>query len=175
MDIHLPRIDRLIATIRQESASGRFFITYKDLKRTVTKEVIVAVVSTFNHPVHRRSMVVERILEKGLIVFSILASMREEHQIFAFIEHDELDSRLPMEKEQVLRITSTVGDRFWREVQWEFLPYEFQKNDHHRCIRDQVILPFLKETTKAEGAFGEIYETVIASAQQTLLPEQVSL
>ena len=131
------------------------------------------IVDGFDYPEHRRFVVVARILEEGLRVFAILTWMRKEEQICHFLEHNELDSRLPMEEGQVHRIAPQVRDQFWKEVQWEFLPHKFGRNDGHRVIQDRVILPFLKDVKQAEGASGEISKCTIAFSQQALLSEDV--
>ncbi|KAL9118496.1 MAG: hypothetical protein Q9187_004957 [Circinaria calcarea] len=165
------RLYQILSSLRQESASGHHFVSYVDLKRSVTQTLVSDVIDGFDYPEHRRFMVVARILEEGLRVFAILIWMHDEEQICHFLEHNELDSRLPMEEGQVHRIAPQVRDQFWKEVQWEFLPHEFRMNDGHRIIQDRVILPFLEDVKQAEGASGEISKCTIAFGQQTLLSE----
>ena len=78
-----------------------------------------------------------------------------------------------MEASQVRRISNEVNERFWTEVQWEYLPYDFTVTSDHRIIHDKVILPFLEEIRLAEGASGEIFKSVIAENQQSLFLEKV--
>ena len=133
------------------------------------------IVNGFDYPEHRRLTVVAKILEEGLRVFAILTWMHQEEQICHFLEHNELDSRLPMEEGQVHRIAPQVRDQFWKEIQWEFLPHEFSRNDGHRIIQERVILPFVEDVKQAEGASGEISKCTIAFGQQTLLCENVRI
>jgi hypothetical protein len=173
METPSARLRQLLSSFRQRSAGGGFFVSYHDLTQGVTKSLVSDVVDQFYFPEHRRSAAVTTILKRGLIVFSILVWIYQEDQISHFIENDELDSRLPMEEGQVIRIAAGVSDRFWKEVQWEFLPYKFKKNDYHRLIDGRVILPFLEEFLQEEGVSGEIFKSTIPAAQQTLLPCKV--
>jgi len=167
------KLFHLLSSLRQESSSGACFIVYEDLKQAVDRNLVSDVLEGFFQPEHRRATATLTIIEKGLKTFSILAWMRQENLITHFMENNELDARLPMEESQVRRVSNEVAERFWTEVQWEFLPHEFRKADYHRVIRNKVILPFTGETKMAEGASGEIYKSALAGPLQFFLPGKV--
>ena len=167
------RLFQRISSLRQESSSGHHFVGHEDLCQAISKELVSDVLHGFYEPKHRCQIAVTRILEKGLRVFSILAWIRQEKLISRFIEHNELDARLPMEKSQVLRVSDKIDQRFWTEAQWEFLPHKFSKTDYHNVLHDKIILPFTTEIKVTEGASGEIYKSTIATRQQSLLPPNV--
>jgi len=167
------RFRKTLASIRHESSGGRYFISPYDLKEQVTKDLIFDTVSECPFAVQHYHLITQRILERGLKLFSILVWMGQEDHMVPFVEHDELDSRLPMGEEQVLRIAPRLEKRFWEEVQWEFLPHMFVKGDYHRRIHDKSVLPFLEELSRAEGSYGEILESRITLSQQTFFPDKV--
>lgn len=167
------KLFRRLSSLRRPSSSSQHFVVVEDLRQAVNDELVADVLDEFYLPQHRRAAAVQTIISRGLIVFSILIWIRQEHLISCFVEHDELDARLPMEASQVSRVSDEVAERFWTEVQWEFLPYTFRAASDHRIIHDKVILPFLEETRLAEGASGEIFKSVIAKGQQSLFSEKV--
>ena len=119
-----PRTDelrRLVGSLRHKASSERFFIVFDDLQQTVSELLISGVLHEVQHPKHQHSNLVSTIVEHGLKVFSVLAWIHQEEKIVSFIEHGELDTRLPMDEHQVRSIDKTVQDRFWNEVQWEHL------------------------------------------------------
>ena len=171
MDTPATALRRLLSSLRQESTGGRHFISPYDLRECVKRSHIAAIVNNFYHPEFRRDGVVTRIVKDALKLFCILVWLGSEDQVVHFLDHDELDARLPMEEEQVLRISSVIDSRFWKEIQWEFLPHEF--SNFHRRIRDRVILPFIKDDKRSEGASGEVYQTTIAGSHHEFHPDQV--
>ena len=50
----------------------------------------------------------------------------------------------------------------------------FLKDDFHRVLRDEMILPFITEDQHAEGASGELSKSTIQISQQSFLPKMVS-
>ena len=167
------KISAVLTSIRQESASGHYYINYNDLQKVVSQELVENSIESFYQPEHRRTTAVREVLEKGLRVFSILIWIQQEHLLAYFFEYDELDARLPMEESQVRRVNEHISERFWNEVQWEYLPHTFKRSKHHIFLHDRMILPFIKEIKLSEGAFGEIYKSTIASSQQSLLSSEV--
>lgn len=169
------KISAVLASVRQESASGHYFINYHDLQNVVSQELVEDSLESFYQPEHQRATAVREVLEKGLRVFSILIWIQQEDLLAHFFEHDELDDRLPMEESQVRRVNEHISERFWNEVQWEHLPHTFKRTEHHTFLYDRRILPFIKEVKLSEGGFGEIYKSTIASSQQSLLSSKVLL
>lgn len=163
----------LLHSLRQQASSERFFIVFDHLLKTLSKDLVSGVLDEFEHPKHQHSHLVSTIFDRGLKVFSILTWINQEERILSFVKHDELDARLPMDGHQVSQIDSKVQDRFWKEVQWEYLPYHFTKDDFHHVIRDQVIMPFITEFPHDEGAAGEIFKSTIHVSQQSFFPQKV--
>jgi hypothetical protein len=169
------KLRETLRSIRQRSVSGRFFTSYSHLKSKLTKSLISDVITDIYISELHRSRVVANILGEGLVVLSILSWLHEEEEISHFIDHNELDRKLPMEQIQINRIAPNVSDRFCTEVQWEFLPHVFEKNAYHRKIRPEMILPFVAEQRLGEGAGGEIFKCDIEATQQDFLPREVAL
>ena len=177
MEDALSKLRHVLSSLRQESVSGYHFVPYQRLKAEVTEDLVADAIAQFYHPKHHGSRVVHTVLQDGLRVFCILVWLHSEQMLVDFIERNILDSRLPMVADPV-----SVGfdirwplKRFSNEVQWEYLPHIFGKDDYHRKIHDREILPFINETVLAEGASGVIYKTTIALSHQTLLPEKVRI
>jgi hypothetical protein len=164
---------QLLGSLRQQASSKRFFIVFDDLRRNLSKDLVSGVLAELEHPKHQHSNLVSTILDYGLKVFSILAWINQEEHILSFVKHDELDARLPMDENQVCQIDSQVQDRFWKEVQWEYLPYHFRRDDFHHVIRDLVIMPFITEDQHDEGAAGEIFKSTIHASQQSFFRQKV--
>ena len=163
----------LLDSLRRQASSERFFIVFEDLRREISESVVSGVIHEFDHPRHLHSKLVSTIVERGLRVFSILAWMHQEVKILSFIKHDCLDARLPMDEQQVSLIDGEVHHRFWKEIQWEYIPYRFVSGDFHRIVRDQVIIPFLSEQQWEEGSGGDLFKCTIPVPQQSFFPETV--
>ncbi|KAI9695218.1 MAG: hypothetical protein M1820_008790 [Bogoriella megaspora] len=170
---------RVLGRIRQTSATqasgeGRHFVSYYDLQNHVTP--LVSQVVDAVYPIeYRREGITQTIIREGLRLLSILVWMRQESEIFHFLEHGELDSRLPMEASQVSRIAPEVESDFWDKIQWEYFPYVFGGKDfHHRINQPKVILPFTEENFKSEGAGGELTLCTIPPGQQKIIPNKTT-
>ena len=172
-----PAVSKLrdgIEKIRRETTSGRYFVDLKELKLLFGREQLIKAVKECSLPVHRQLNFADTILQKGIITFAILLSLRKEDSILNFIEHDDLDNSLPKTNARLSEIAPDVGDRFAEEVQWEFLPHYFQR-DTHRRIQAKTILPILEEVALEDqkGAFANVSKVFIASSMQNLLPSEV--
>ena len=166
-------VRRLIGSLRHKASSERFFIVFEDLQQSVSETLISEALQGIQYPEHRHTNLISTIFGKGLKVFSILTWIHQEEKILSFIEHNELDARLPMSKDRVRSVDNTVQDQFWNEVQWEYLPYHFLKNDFHRILPDEMILPFITDEQHAEGASGEIFKSTMHISQQSFFPKMV--
>ena len=165
---------RLLGQMQQQASSERFFIIFESLQHTVSEGLVSGILKEFKHPMHYHSTIVSTILNQGLKTFCILAWIHQEDRILHFIKHNELDDRSPLEDRDVRRVDKTVSDRFWKEVQWEYLPYKFCKADFHRVLRDPVILPIVLEHQLAEGVSGELFTSIIHASQQNFFSQKVS-
>ena len=90
-----------------------------------------------------------------------------------FLERNELDARLPMNKAQLSEIIPDAMISFFK-TQWDFLPPVF-KRDHHQHINDNLVLPFVKEQVldELEGGFGSISQISISPSMQNMVSHQV--
>ena len=62
------KISVVLTSIRQESASGHYYINYNDLQKVVSQELVENSIESFYQPEHRRTTAVREVLEKGLRV-----------------------------------------------------------------------------------------------------------
>ncbi len=165
---------RLIGSLRHEAISERFFIVFEDLQQSISEALISEALQDVQHRRYQHTNLVSTIAKQGLKVFSALVWIHQEDKIISFIEHGELDSRLHMDKQCVRSIDNTVQDRFWNEVQWEYLPYHFLRDDFHRTLRSEILLPYMTDERRAEGASGELFKSTIHISQQSFFPKMVS-
>jgi hypothetical protein len=93
----------------------------------------------------------------------------------SFIEHNALDSQLPLEITWAEKIAENVGWDFAQNAQWEFLPRTLTKemSGYHSSFRKEEILPFIDESRLGEGSFGEIFRVSVFPSLQTIVQEQV--
>lgn len=162
---------RLVCHLRRRAANGQYFVPSVELKNVLTRELVVGALDHDEIPEHRRHHTATKIVEDGIRTFAILLLVQQEHLVSHFIECDELDSKLPLSANQVQRISPFVSDRFHIEIQWEFIPYFFQRGMHHRKLRDEIILPYIHEERLAEGAGGEIFRCSISANQHMFDPD----
>ncbi|KAF8526172.1 kinase-like domain-containing protein [Trichophaea hybrida] len=144
------------------------------LRNTAVTEAIKECVQEFAVQEHQETTVVNWIIADGKILFGILIWRKWLNKLIKFIEHDVLDSKLPLEENLASRIVENVGWDFAHNAQWEFLPKTLEKemSDYHSHIPDQVILPFINETRIGEGNFGEVFEMSVLPSLQTMIPEK---
>jgi hypothetical protein len=157
---------KIVSQLRIRSVSHRYFISFSALKSSLNKDLVVKALRQHGFAEQRIPRMAEVILSDGLRTFSILALLRQENLIEHFIDYEELDSKLPMEKDVVHRISPLVSRQFWEELQWELCPHFFRRQ-MHRKIRPNEILPFVSEERIGEGAGGEIFQCAIAMPQQS--------
>ena len=158
----------------QTSASGQHFIDPRELRSLLTRDVIVQAIQECSFPEHQRVLFADKIYHTGLKTFAILLHMRCSMEMVKFLEQNELDSRLPMSKDQLSDIIPQDAAAFFKN-QWGFLPYILQRNHHQHINHDSFILPFLRDQTldDLEGGFGVISEITIAPSMQTMVRSQV--
>ena len=160
----------LVRRLRTRTVSDRYFISYSALKNTVTRPLIIENFRQHGFKEQRIPDMATIIVNDGLRTFAILLMLGQEHLIELFINYEELDSKLPFEKDGVERITPLLPSRFWEETQWELCPHTFRTR-LHRKIRSEEILPYVQEARLGEGAGGEIFKCTIAVEQQQFYPQ----
>jgi hypothetical protein len=162
-------LHELVKLLRKPTASYRYFIPYITLKNTLTRLLIIENLRQHGFQEQRVPDMATIIVNDGLRVFGILLLLGQEHLIERFIDYEELDSKLPFEKEGAERISPLLPSQFWEETQWELCPYNFRTR-MHRKIRPKEILPYVEEVRLGEGAGGEIFKCAIAVEQQQFYP-----
>jgi hypothetical protein len=164
---------------RHLSTDEKHFISQHEvnalLTRAVIEEAITECVQEYAVPDHQEKIVVNRILTEGKIVFGILVWKKWLHKLMSFIEHNALDSQLPLEITWAEKIAENVGWDFANNAQWEFLPRTLAKemSSYHCRFRPEEILPFIDETPLGEGSFGQVFKMSVVPSLQTIFPEQV--
>jgi len=164
---------------RNKSINGSYFINRDDidalLTRTIIEETIKECVQDHAVPEHLETVVVNRIFTEGKIVFGVLIWRKWLHKLMSFIEHNALDSQLPLEIEWAEQIAENVGWDFANNAQWEFLPRTLTKemSGYHCSFRDEEILPFIHEMRLGEGSFGEVSRMSVLPLSQTIFPDEV--
>ena len=175
MSSTLGQIRASIDSHLQKSASAQYFIDPKDLCSIMTHDSILSAILECRFPIHLHARYANEILRKGIKVFAILVHIRKPNSMIKFLEHNELDARLPFGQQQLSDILGGDAKLFLRS-QYDFLPHIFRR-DHHQQIPDSYILPFLHEKSMddLEGGFGAISEVAIASSMQALVPNHGGL
>jgi hypothetical protein len=168
-----------IEKLRHVSTDERHFVCQHDinalLTRAVIEEAIQECVQEYAVPEHQEKIAVDRIFTEGKIVFGILIWKKWLHRLMNFIEHNALDSQLPLEISRAEKIAENVGWDFAKNTQWEFMPRTLAKemSGYHCSFRNEVIVPFIDETRLGEGSFGEVFRMSVLPSLQTIFPEQV--
>ncbi|KAF8534226.1 kinase-like domain-containing protein [Trichophaea hybrida] len=165
---------------RHMSTDGKHFISQHEvnalLTRTVIEEVITECVREYAVPDHQEKIVANRIFTEEKIVFGILIWKKWLHKLMSFIQHNALDSQLPLEITWAEKIAETVGWDFAKNAQWEFLPQTLKKemSGYHCRFRAEEILPFINETPLGEGSFGQVFKMSVVPSLQTIFPEHMA-
>jgi hypothetical protein len=142
----------------------------------MTREAIIDAVGELDCPDYDRPGIVRKVFDRGIKTFSILIWMEKAKAIIDFIEHDLLDSRLPVEESLVVQVAPTFGKHFAQEIQWQFLPYVFEPDmyDYHLSIRSEYIFPFTAEAFIGDGGYGEVVKVTMPFSQQRFFASEVS-
>ncbi|KAF8537971.1 kinase-like domain-containing protein [Trichophaea hybrida] len=171
---------REIEMLRTKSTNGSYFISQHDINTLLTKAIIAEAITECVHehavPDYQEANVVNCIFQDGKIVFGILIWKKWLHKLMSFIEHNALDSQLPLEITRAEKIMENVGWDFAQNAQWEFLPRTLTKemSGYHSSFRNEEILPFIDETRLGEGSFGEVFKMSVLPSLQTIFPVQTA-
>jgi len=168
-----------IEKLRHVSTDEKHFVCQHDIRALFTKTVIAEAirecVEEYAVPDYHENIVANRIFTEGKIVFGILIWKKWVHKLMSVIEHNALDSQLPLKIPRAEKIMENVGWDFAQNAQWEFLPRTLTKemSGYHDKFRNEEILPFIDETRLGEGSFGEVFRMSVLPSLQTIFPEQV--
>ena len=174
-DILREKIDKL----RTKSTDDRYFFSQHDIRTLLTDDIIAEAISECvqDHaiPEHQGTYVTTRIVNEGKIIFGILVWKKWLHKLIKCIEHNVLDSQLPLEVARADEILGNIGWNFAHNAQWEFLPRILtnEMSGIHSRFRKEEILPFIDETWLGEGSFGDVFKVSVLPSSQTMFPKQV--
>ena len=102
------------------------------------------------------------IYEEGRKVLAILLMNRYEHLIKKFLEHNMLDSRLPLQestfRDTELEDPTDLGINFAKVWQWPFIPVQFNCDRRLRLWKYQqdIIIPIIDLEAIGGGAYGNV-------------------
>ena len=175
IDILRGKIDKL----RTKSIDERYFFSRHDICTLLTNDIIAEAIKECVQeraiPDHQEPDVVNRIANEGKIIFGILVWKKWLHKLIDCIEHNALDSQLPLEVARADEILGSIGWNFAHNAQWEFLPRILtnEMSGIHSRFRKEEILPFIDETWLGEGSFGDVFKVSVLPSSQTMFPKQV--
>ena len=166
-----------ISNLRTESTDGRYFVSRHDIHTLLTNQIIAEAIKEcvqedYVLP-HQESTVVDRITNEGRIVFGILIWKKWLYKLMKCVEHNALDSQLPLEDSRANEILESIGSEFARNAQWEFLPRVLteEMSGVHNRFRKEEILPYISETRLGEGSFGDVFEVSVSPSSQNMFPK----
>jgi len=164
--------DLLIASLLK-TADNRFFMPNQVLKSLMTESNIKkTLLESGINPEDIPSALVEA-MGPGMKCFAILVRIGHPSLFVQFIENGVLDQYLPIDKTGHGVFAEFVANEVPPEfliVQYEYLAPLFTKNQIHRRLPDQILLPFLEDSPIGSGGFGTIYKVSLSSRHQGLVP-----
>lgn len=162
-----------IVNLREETAHGKHYINPKSLRDLCTRELInnAVKVSFLRQP--SKGNIVNTIMEKGYLIFSILVYMREERLMTSFLDRHRLDDKIPMNLMDLEHVSPEIAKMFV-EVQWEFVPVIMGKHQHRELERLEIIpIKRNKRLADRDGSYGDMYEIDIDSSMQDIVEPKV--
>ena len=115
---------------------------------------------------------VDAVMKGAHRVFAILIFIRSPGLIRQFIKHDNYqilprDHGLPfdLEKLEIILGENTIAMEFY-DAQWQFTAPVFSDDIFTRELPPETVLPFVKESSIADGAFGDVFAIEIAPSSQ---------
>ncbi|RBQ67342.1 hypothetical protein FVER14953_21205 [Fusarium verticillioides] len=139
----------------------------------MTEDAINNTLERSTIPSHQHAETLQRVVESGRRIYSILALLDFYQYLANFIEGDQLDdAKLPFRIDtlQTLEIPEEDAKDF-EDKQWELLAPVFRRGTLNRRLDESLILPFTQEKRIGKGAFGTVYETVLDPDHQLLSGE----
>ncbi|KAF5614656.1 serine threonine kinase [Fusarium tjaetaba] len=139
----------------------------------MTEDAINNTLERSTIPSHQHAETLQRVVESGRRIYSILALLDFYQYLANFIEGDQLDdAKLPFRIDtlQTLEIPEDDAKDF-ENKQWELLAPVFRRGTLNKRLDESLILPFTQEKRIGKGAFGTVYETVLDPNHQLLSGE----
>ena len=167
---------RRLNSIRKQNHLGQKFIPEADFRRVLASILIRSIVNALV-PFYSADDFMEFIFEDAPKIFSILVLINRADCIDRFLYYDQLQSRhvdnlLPLTIDALDEIFDTrVAVNEFYDKQWEFCAPVFSGRILPRTLARPMILPFLHESSLAQGAFSCIYKLDIHPAHRPSLYE----
>ena len=164
-----------IVNLREETAYGKHYINPRSLKDLCTRELINNAVKISPFRQASKGTIVDTIMEKGVVIFSILVYMREEKLMTSFLDRHRLDDKIPMNFMDLEYVAPEIAKMFV-EVQWEFVPVTMEKHKHKELERLEILpIKRNKRLADRDGSYGDMYEIDIDSSMQDIVEPKVDL
>jgi hypothetical protein len=154
---------------RSRVQSGSFYPA-QALLDVLSRDLVYEAISTSPRVgIHERGLIVSLVLERIPKIFSILLVDHNESYFLDFLHRQEYDRRLPfLSKQDLSFLNGSVAGKLL-DRQWEFVPPLLVKNELHRELKDDDILPFLSDEYVNRGAFGDVYKVALCPGHQALI------
>ncbi|KAI9739969.1 MAG: hypothetical protein M1818_005025 [Claussenomyces sp. TS43310] len=165
-----------INDLRRPNFESRHYIPeralYRILTETSIRDVLKDCEAVQPYEIHD---LVKVILSGARKIFSILVLNNHVKYVKKFVEIDQLqalplDHRLPLGLEKLKMLLSESHARIFHEKQWEFTSPTFSESVLRRQLDDEIILPFVSETSIGKGGFGVVHEIEL-DVEQNLYPQ----
>lgn len=171
----ITKLQEKIKHLRERSIDGRYFIDPNNVRHLFSTSTIAEALAECGIPDYQLQDIASKIRGDGIILFSILIWRGWHGRLVDFVEHDIWDTQLPLELSKVETIVESIAIDFATEAQWEFLPRKLTREMHtyHCNIRDEEILPFVKENFIGEGSLADVSAISIPASMQNLLAPTV--
>ena len=159
----------------KENAAGqgvRKFMPRDRLQKLLTIDEIASTLTdpVLHIPQHKLQDTRDILVREGISIFAILLELNLEKKLVSFIEHDLLDSALPLPISDLETVIPEAASNF-ETLQWDYLAYRFRRGQYHRRVKPKEILPYVEEKKIGGGGFSSVYKVLVHSAYQNLIPD----
>lgn len=160
---------------KKENAAGqgvRKFMPRDRLQKLLTIDEIASTLTdpVLHIPQHKLGDTRDILFREGIRIFAILLELNLEKKLVAFIEHDLLDSALPLLINDLETVIPEAASSF-ETLQWDYLAYRFRRGQYHRRVKPKEILPYIEEKKIGGGGFSSVYKVLVHSAHQNLVQD----
>ncbi|CAN9195088.1 unnamed protein product [Alternaria sp. RS040] len=170
-----------------------YFWSEASLKRIITEERVIALLSGCPYAASDRQLSPKTILKSYLKVFAILTMLEKHDDIYECMQQGVSDETLPLEqmdhgKRSILlkgNVLSCFNNRHWSYANRDgFISYQYQVNPvllgrdrdsaSHRDFDESTILPITKDTFIERAGYGAVskIKTTECFALKRLLPRR---
>jgi hypothetical protein len=171
-------ISEELEALEIENFDHQYFVPLSELQKLLTPERISSLLQESDIKFYDRAESTDAVLNNGLRLFAILASIRNINYIDRFMRSNylsggQLDSKLPMDKAKLLTILQNedVSRKFFRK-QWIFCTPIFRDDQSYQELDDRTILPFLKLTKLLPGGFSAISKVRLGASHHQIFGGQ---